>query len=53
MKWRILLEQTLEKYGTHLYQKLAVTRDGVMHHREIMPRITDGVRFCWLPNICR
>lgn len=42
VKWRTLLEQTLAKGGPHLYQKPAVTRDGVVHHREIMPRITDG-----------
>lgn len=42
VKWRTLLEQTLAKGGPHLYQKPAVTQDGVVHHREIMPRITDG-----------
>lgn len=42
VKWRTLLEQTLAKGGPHLYQKPAVTRDGVVHHREMMPRITDG-----------
>lgn len=42
VKWRTLLEQTLAKGGPHLYQKPAVTRDGVVRHREIMPRITYG-----------
>ncbi|WP_380179756.1 RNase E specificity factor CsrD [Kalamiella sp. sgz302252] len=42
VKWRTLLENTLSRGGPRLYQKPAVTREGKVHHREIMPRIFDG-----------
>ncbi|MFG6077569.1 RNase E specificity factor CsrD [Erwinia sp. OPT-41] len=42
VKWRTLLENTLSRGGPRLYQKPAVTREGRLHHREIMPRIFDG-----------
>ncbi|MEC5342476.1 RNase E specificity factor CsrD [Brenneria populi] len=42
VKWRTLLEQTLARGGPRLYQKPAVTREGVVHHREMMSRIYDG-----------
>ncbi|CAK9883655.1 MAG: RNase E specificity factor CsrD [Candidatus Erwinia impunctatus] len=42
VKWRTLLENTLERGGPRLYQKPAVSRNGWVHHREIMPRIYDG-----------
>ncbi|OON39247.1 RNase E specificity factor CsrD [Izhakiella australiensis] len=42
VKWRTLLEQTLNRGGTRLYQKPALTSDNVVHHREMMPRIFDG-----------
>lgn len=44
VKWRTLLEQTLAQGGPRLYQKPAVTREGRMHHREMMPRIYDGAQ---------
>ncbi|PIJ51083.1 RNase E specificity factor CsrD [Erwinia sp. OLTSP20] len=42
VKWRTLLEQTLNRGGPRLYQKPALIRDNVVHHREMMPRIFDG-----------
>lgn len=42
VKWRTLLEHTLHRGGPRLYQKPAVTREGRVHHREMMPRIFDG-----------
>ncbi|MBN3143757.1 RNase E specificity factor CsrD [Pectobacterium brasiliense] len=42
VKWRTLLEQTLARGGPRLYQKPAVTKEGVVHHREMMSRIYDG-----------
>ncbi|MFP9229850.1 RNase E specificity factor CsrD [Pectobacterium cacticida] len=42
VKWRTLLEQTLARGGLRLYQKPAVTKANVVHHREIMSRIYDG-----------
>lgn len=42
VKWRTLLENTVNRGGPRLYQKPAVTREGKVHHREIMPRIFDG-----------
>lgn len=42
VRWRTLLENTLNRGGPRLYQKPAVTREGQVHHREIMPRIFDG-----------
>ncbi len=42
VKWRTLLENTLNRGGPRLYQKPAVTREGQVHHREVMPRIFDG-----------
>ncbi|WP_338577507.1 RNase E specificity factor CsrD [Erwinia sp. E_sp_W01_1] len=42
VKWRTLLENTLHRGGPRLYQKPAVTHDGKVHHREMMPRIFDG-----------
>ena len=42
VKWRTLLENTLNRGGARLYQKPAVTCDGIVHHREITPRIFDG-----------
>ncbi|RLM27533.1 RNase E specificity factor CsrD [Brenneria alni] len=44
VKWRTLLEQTLARGGPRLYQKPAVTRDDVVHHREMMSRIYDGTQ---------
>ncbi|MCL2898129.1 RNase E specificity factor CsrD [Brenneria tiliae] len=44
VKWRTLLEQTLARGGPRLYQKPAVTREGVVHHREMMTRIYDGAQ---------
>lgn len=42
VKWRTLLENTLHRGGPRLYQKPAVTSEGHVHHREMMPRIFDG-----------
>ncbi|MCX8958590.1 RNase E specificity factor CsrD [Erwinia psidii] len=42
VKWRTLLESTLQRGGVRLYQKPAVTGEGNVHHREMMPRIFDG-----------
>lgn len=42
VKWRTLLENTLRQGRLRLYQKPAVTREGLVHHREMMPRIFDG-----------
>ncbi|MCV9879763.1 RNase E specificity factor CsrD [Brenneria izbisi] len=44
VKWRTLLELTLARGGPRLYQKPAVTRHGVVHHREMMSRIYDGAQ---------
>ena len=40
--WRTLIEQMLSRGGPRLYQKPAVTRDGRVHHRELMSRLYDG-----------
>lgn len=42
VKWRTLLENTLNRGGPRLYQKPAVNAKGEVHHREMMPRIFDG-----------
>jgi len=42
VKWRTLLENTVNRGGPRLYQKPAVTSEGRVHHREVMPRIFDG-----------
>lgn len=42
VKWRTLLENTLQRGSVRLYQKPAVKSDGYVHHREMMPRIFDG-----------
>jgi len=42
VKWRTLLENTVNRGGPRLYQKPAVTSQGNVHHREMMPRIFDG-----------
>lgn len=42
VKWRTLLEQVLKQGGPRFYQKPAVDRLGIVHHREIMCRIFDG-----------
>src|SRR5690606_1836596 len=42
VRWRTLIEQALQRGGPRFYQKPAVTRDGRVHHREIMCRIFDG-----------
>lgn len=42
VKWRTLLEQVLARGGPRLYQKPALTVAGLVHHREIIPRIFDG-----------
>lgn len=42
MRWRTLIEQMLSRGGPRVYQKPAVNRDGLVHHRELMCRIFDG-----------
>ncbi|MCU5771270.1 RNase E specificity factor CsrD [Erwiniaceae bacterium BAC15a-03b] len=42
VRWRTLLEHTLTLGGPRLYQKPAVTREGLVHHREMLTRIFDG-----------
>lgn len=42
VRWRTLIEQMLSRGGPRIYQKPAVTRDGHVHHRELMCRIFDG-----------
>lgn len=42
VRWRTLLEQTLNRGGPRLYQKPAMTHHGELHHREMLPRIYDG-----------
>ncbi|WP_202306192.1 RNase E specificity factor CsrD [Dryocola clanedunensis] len=42
VKWRTLIEQSLQRGGPRFYHKPAVTRSGSVHHREIMCRIFDG-----------
>jgi RNase E specificity factor CsrD len=42
VRWRTLIEQMLSRGGPRLYQKPAVTRDGRVHHRELMSRLYDG-----------
>lgn len=44
LRWRTLLERTLQQEGPGLYQKPALTIDGLVHHRELMPRIYDGTK---------
>lgn len=42
VRWRTLLENTVNRGGPRLYQKPAVMHDGLVHHRELLPRIFDG-----------
>lgn len=42
VRWRTLIEQMLTRGGPRIYQKPAVTREGRVHHRELMCRIFDG-----------
>ncbi len=42
VKWRTLLEHTLNRGGPRLYQKPAVLQKGNVHHRELISRIFDG-----------
>lgn len=42
VRWRTLIEQMLRRGGPRIYQKPAVTREGRVHHRELMCRIFDG-----------
>lgn len=42
VKWRTLLENTVNRGGPRLYQKPAVNARGEVDHREMMPRIFDG-----------
>ncbi|HIF4732826.1 TPA: RNase E specificity factor CsrD [Citrobacter amalonaticus] len=42
VRWRTLIEQMLSRGGPRIYQKPAVSRDGHVHHRELMCRIFDG-----------
>ena len=41
VKWRTLLENTMNRGGPRLYQKPAIS-SGKVHHREVIPRIFDG-----------
>lgn len=42
VRWRTLLENTLNRGGPRLYQKPAVLRDGKVHHRKMLARVFDG-----------
>lgn len=42
VRWRTLIEQMLSRGGPRVYQKPAVNREGIVHHRELMCRIYDG-----------
>ncbi|POT55070.1 RNase E specificity factor CsrD [Citrobacter amalonaticus] len=42
VRWRTLIEQMLSRGGPRIYQKPAVTREGRVHHRELMCRLFDG-----------
>ncbi|MDY1037995.1 RNase E specificity factor CsrD [Lelliottia sp. CFBP8978] len=42
VRWRTLIEQMLSRGGPRIYQKPAVMRNGLVHHRELMCRIFDG-----------
>ncbi|KNC14595.1 regulatory protein CsrD [Pantoea sp. RIT-PI-b] len=42
VRWRTLLENTLNRGGPRLYQKPAVLLDGKVHHREVLARVFDG-----------
>lgn len=42
VRWRTLLENTLNRGGPRLYQKPAVLLDGKVHHRELLTRVFDG-----------
>lgn len=42
VRWRTLIERTLQSEGPRFYQKPAVMHDGSVHHREILCRILDG-----------
>ena len=42
VRWRTLIEQTLNRGGPRIYQKPAVLKDGMVHHRELLCRIFDG-----------
>lgn len=42
VRWRTLIEQALQRGGPRFYQKPAINRDGAVHHRELMCRISDA-----------
>ena len=42
VRWRTLLENTVNRGGPRLYQKPAVLLDGKVHHREMLARVFDG-----------
>ncbi|MBJ3814904.1 RNase E specificity factor CsrD [Shimwellia pseudoproteus] len=42
VRWRTLIELTLQSNGPRFYQKPAVMQDGHVHHRDILCRIADG-----------
>jgi RNase E specificity factor CsrD len=42
VRWRTLLENTLNRGGPRMYQKPAVLLDGKVHHRELLTRVFDG-----------
>ncbi|MCE1984438.1 RNase E specificity factor CsrD [Enterobacter ludwigii] len=42
VRWRTLIEQMLSRGGPRIYQKPAVMKNGIVHHRELMCRIFDG-----------
>lgn len=42
VKWRTLLEKTLQQGGPRFYQKPTVNRQGIVDHRGIQCRIFDG-----------
>lgn len=42
VRWRTMIEQMLSRGGPRFYQKPAVTRNGHVHHRELMCRLYDG-----------
>ena len=42
VRWRTLIEQMLSRGGPRIYQKPAVMKDGMVHHRELLCRLFDG-----------
>ncbi|MEI9651783.1 RNase E specificity factor CsrD [Enterobacter ludwigii] len=42
VRWRTLIEQMLSRGGPRIYQKPAVMKNGIVHHRELLCRIFDG-----------